>query len=35
VLAEDSVAGRMARIEEIVYGYIEVARVQTDAAVNQ
>lgn len=35
VLAEDSVAGRMTRIEEIVYGYIEVARVQTDAAVNQ
>lgn len=35
VLAEDSMAKRMSRIEEIVYGYIEVARVQTDAAEGQ
>lgn len=35
VLAEDSEAKRMSRIEEIVYGCIEVAQVQTDAAEDQ
>ena len=35
VLAEDSEAKRMSRIEEIIYGYIEVARVQTDTAAKE